>query len=189
MEANYEVLESLLIHRRRQVRNEDLHTELDYNSEDYDEERKMEPRPIEDYPLPDGLKMPSHMGSYDGKKDPDNYLHLFKAKEVAINEAPNDHKESFNRFNNGFSWDNNKGKKNQDSYKVRETCTLSERNKERKGKTFTQLGEWKKGDKDIVSVEPPILTVNKESLASKRKSIEGPVNGIREITFHCFRFF
>ncbi|GJY19621.1 reverse transcriptase domain-containing protein [Tanacetum coccineum] len=25
---------------------------------------------IEDYPLPDGLKMPSHVGSYDGKRDP-----------------------------------------------------------------------------------------------------------------------
>ncbi|GKC79397.1 hypothetical protein Tco_1130171 [Tanacetum coccineum] len=32
---------------------------------------------IEDYPLPDGLKMPSHIGSYDGKGDPDNFLHLF----------------------------------------------------------------------------------------------------------------
>nr|GEV04689.1 hypothetical protein [Tanacetum cinerariifolium] len=33
---------------------------------------------IEDYPLPDGLKNPSHIGSYDGKGDPDNFLHLFK---------------------------------------------------------------------------------------------------------------
>ncbi|GKB16138.1 reverse transcriptase domain-containing protein [Tanacetum coccineum] len=33
---------------------------------------------IEDYPLPDGLKMPSHIGSYDGKGDPDNFLHLFE---------------------------------------------------------------------------------------------------------------
>ncbi|GKC08123.1 hypothetical protein Tco_0999733 [Tanacetum coccineum] len=33
---------------------------------------------IKDYPLPDGLKMPSHIGSYDGKWDPDNFLHLFK---------------------------------------------------------------------------------------------------------------
>ncbi|GJY67859.1 hypothetical protein Tco_0470841 [Tanacetum coccineum] len=33
---------------------------------------------IEDYPLPDGLKMPSHVGSYDGKWDPENYLHLFE---------------------------------------------------------------------------------------------------------------
>ncbi|GJY86359.1 hypothetical protein Tco_0500385 [Tanacetum coccineum] len=33
---------------------------------------------IEDYPLPDGLKMPSHIGSYNGKGDPDNFLHLFE---------------------------------------------------------------------------------------------------------------
>ncbi|GJR56224.1 hypothetical protein Tco_1406745 [Tanacetum coccineum] len=33
---------------------------------------------IEDYPLPNGLKMPSHIGSYDGKGDPNNYLHLFE---------------------------------------------------------------------------------------------------------------
>ncbi|GKE04662.1 hypothetical protein Tco_1396680, partial [Tanacetum coccineum] len=33
---------------------------------------------IEDYPLPDELKMPSHVGSYNGKGDPDNYLHLFE---------------------------------------------------------------------------------------------------------------
>ncbi|GJS95539.1 hypothetical protein Tco_0802507 [Tanacetum coccineum] len=148
VEANYEILESLLRERRRQIRNEDLQTELEYFSEDYDEEREMEPRPephreatptlwprspvvhrqrervmgfeeapnregsrrgrnaegtrpseiearegsfadstgsvtpfvrwIEDYPLPDGLKMPSHIGSYDGKEDPDNFLHLFK---------------------------------------------------------------------------------------------------------------
>ncbi|GJY99911.1 hypothetical protein Tco_0517341 [Tanacetum coccineum] len=32
----------------------------------------------EDYPLPDGLKMPSHIGSYDRKGDPNNFLHLFK---------------------------------------------------------------------------------------------------------------
>ncbi|GKD98346.1 reverse transcriptase domain-containing protein [Tanacetum coccineum] len=33
---------------------------------------------IEEYPLPDGLKMPSHVGSYDGKGDLDNFLHLFE---------------------------------------------------------------------------------------------------------------
>ncbi|GKB98012.1 hypothetical protein Tco_0984149 [Tanacetum coccineum] len=32
----------------------------------------------EDYPLPDGLKMPSDIGSYDGKGDLDNFLHLFE---------------------------------------------------------------------------------------------------------------
>ncbi|GJU26261.1 reverse transcriptase domain-containing protein [Tanacetum coccineum] len=197
VEANYEILESLLRDRRRQICNEDLRTELEYFNKDYDEEREMEPRPertrevtpplhtrsprvlrqrekvvgfeeapnregsrtrkntegnrpseagaeengrremnlppllaahlgrnengqplqssltsvhggrqssiniggnllpnglfvdptrsvtpfvrwIEDYPLPDGLKMPSHVGSYDGKGDPDNFLHLFE---------------------------------------------------------------------------------------------------------------
>nr|GEW10679.1 reverse transcriptase domain-containing protein [Tanacetum cinerariifolium] len=33
---------------------------------------------IEDYPLPDGLKMPSHKCSYDGKGDPDNLLRLLE---------------------------------------------------------------------------------------------------------------
>ncbi|GKE79170.1 hypothetical protein Tco_1545290 [Tanacetum coccineum] len=33
---------------------------------------------IEDYPLSDGLKIPSYVGSYYGKGDLDNYLHLFK---------------------------------------------------------------------------------------------------------------
>ncbi|GJS80833.1 hypothetical protein Tco_0747374 [Tanacetum coccineum] len=40
--ANYEVLESLLRERRRQVQNEDLHTELDYYSKKYDEEKEIE---------------------------------------------------------------------------------------------------------------------------------------------------
>nr|GEV08147.1 reverse transcriptase domain-containing protein [Tanacetum cinerariifolium] len=33
---------------------------------------------IKDNPLPDGLKIPSHVGSYYGKEDLDNYLLLFK---------------------------------------------------------------------------------------------------------------
>ncbi|GJZ20503.1 hypothetical protein Tco_0557093 [Tanacetum coccineum] len=149
VEVNYEILESLLKERRRQIRIEDLRTELKYFSEDYDEEREMEPRPephreatptirhreenrkgrnaegirpskiearegenrganlppplaahlginenrpfvdfagsvtpfvrwIEDYPLSDGLKMPSHIGSYDGKGNPDNFFHIFE---------------------------------------------------------------------------------------------------------------
>ncbi|GJW52095.1 reverse transcriptase domain-containing protein [Tanacetum coccineum] len=33
---------------------------------------------IEDYPLLGGLIMPSHIGSYDGKRALDNFLHLFE---------------------------------------------------------------------------------------------------------------
>ncbi|GJU52939.1 hypothetical protein Tco_1226653 [Tanacetum coccineum] len=46
VEANYEVLESLLRERRRHRCNEDLRTKLEYFSEEYDKEREMEPRPV-----------------------------------------------------------------------------------------------------------------------------------------------
>ncbi|GKC10572.1 reverse transcriptase domain-containing protein [Tanacetum coccineum] len=45
VKANYEAFECILRDRRRQRRNNDLRTELEYFSEDYDEEREMEPRP------------------------------------------------------------------------------------------------------------------------------------------------
>ncbi|GJT40028.1 hypothetical protein Tco_0939893 [Tanacetum coccineum] len=45
VEANYEVLKSLLRERRRQIRNEDLRSGLEYFNEDYDGEREMKPRP------------------------------------------------------------------------------------------------------------------------------------------------
>nr|GEU87775.1 hypothetical protein [Tanacetum cinerariifolium] len=44
VESKYEVLESLLKEQWKQIRNEDLHTELEYFSEEYDEEREMESR-------------------------------------------------------------------------------------------------------------------------------------------------
>nr|GEX33078.1 retrovirus-related Pol polyprotein from transposon TNT 1-94 [Tanacetum cinerariifolium] len=37
---------------------------------------------IKDYPLLDGLKMPSHVGSYDGKEDLDNNLHRIEGSIV-----------------------------------------------------------------------------------------------------------
>ncbi|GJV60254.1 hypothetical protein Tco_1466354 [Tanacetum coccineum] len=46
VEADYEILKSLLRERREQIRNKDLRTELEYFSEDYDEEREIEPRLI-----------------------------------------------------------------------------------------------------------------------------------------------
>ncbi|GJV60259.1 reverse transcriptase domain-containing protein [Tanacetum coccineum] len=72
---------------------------------------------IENYPLPDSLKMSSHVGSYNEKGDPDNYLHIFEGaipREVATNGAPNDRREGFNRSRKNPSWDNNKGQKNRD---------------------------------------------------------------------------
>nr|GEX26566.1 hypothetical protein [Tanacetum cinerariifolium] len=183
VEANYKALESLLRDQRRQMRNTDLRTELEYFSKDYDKEREMELRPDstraaslplrvtslrirrrrertvgfkgaqskgesmvkrntgwgeafsrsirenkghsvnlpsllaahlgrgenrqplqssltfayegqtlpnnlgwnlpskKDYPLPDGLKMPSHINSYEGKGDPEKFLHLFEGEQ------------------------------------------------------------------------------------------------------------
>ncbi|GKA63269.1 hypothetical protein Tco_0762875 [Tanacetum coccineum] len=415
VEANYEVLESLLRERRRHMCNKDLHTKLEYFSEEYDKEREMEPRPvrvrettpichtessrvqrqkkrvvefedapnrdgirverkseggrplerraedskhqgmnlphswavtpplgeplpitlmgdmprrplraiiflhlmdytgcltpfvcwIEDYPLPDRLKMPSHVGSYDEKGDPDNYLHLFEdilglheeqrisgfvhglkirslveflstdllttynglmektytwieAKKVATNGASNDHRESFDRFIKNSSWDNNKGKKNRDMFspylesnqgllsnlsksprellatekatktfeqpprmigsrwshdmskycyfhkdhrhdtsqcrelrrQVKEAMKLRQLSHLVKGITKgkakvldTQLGDWKKGDKYMVKAEAHILMINREGHTPKRKTAEGPISGIGEITF------
>ncbi|GJY86414.1 hypothetical protein Tco_0500440 [Tanacetum coccineum] len=54
---------------------------------------------IEDYPLLDGLKMPSRVGFYDGKGDPENYLHLFEGsiREVPITLQPAEkvHEDAF----------------------------------------------------------------------------------------------
>ncbi|GKD49887.1 hypothetical protein Tco_1278863, partial [Tanacetum coccineum] len=44
IEANYEVLESLLRERRRQICNEDLRTKLEYFSEEYNEPGEKEKR-------------------------------------------------------------------------------------------------------------------------------------------------
>nr|GEY15027.1 hypothetical protein [Tanacetum cinerariifolium] len=83
VEATYKILESLLKERRSQIRNKDLRTQLEYFNEDYDDEREMEQR-LE--PRREAtptlrlrqIKMPSYVGSYDGKGDPDNFLHLFE---------------------------------------------------------------------------------------------------------------
>ncbi|GKC77381.1 hypothetical protein Tco_1128155, partial [Tanacetum coccineum] len=72
--------------------------------------------------------MPSYIGSYDGKRDPDNFLHLFEVairmqkwlipvevREVATNGASGDRRDSFERLKKS-SWDNNRGQKNQDRF-------------------------------------------------------------------------
>ncbi|GJZ72926.1 hypothetical protein Tco_0637072 [Tanacetum coccineum] len=95
-----------------------------------------------------------------------------EAKEVATNGAPNDHRESSDRFKKGSSWDNNKREEKQRkvlsvpweaetpdrrSHEDRSTCPSHERNKEKEEQ--------------------------REDHTSKRKSVEEPVNGIGEITF------
>ncbi|GKB71481.1 hypothetical protein Tco_0932893, partial [Tanacetum coccineum] len=67
---------------------------------------------IEDYPLPDGLKMPSHVGSYDGNGDPDNFLHLFEGAirmqkwlmPVACHMQSSDHTLGSKRGSRRHTW-------------------------------------------------------------------------------------
>ncbi|GKC49246.1 hypothetical protein Tco_1071991 [Tanacetum coccineum] len=59
VEANYEILESLLRERRKQIRNEDLRTELEYFSKEYDEDREMESRPGQNRETTPPLRMRS----------------------------------------------------------------------------------------------------------------------------------
>ncbi|GJR70125.1 reverse transcriptase domain-containing protein [Tanacetum coccineum] len=77
VEANYEVLESLLRERRRQIRNEDLRSELEYFSEDYDEEREMEPRPEPNWEATLTLRLRSPM------------VRRQRERVVGFEEAPN----------------------------------------------------------------------------------------------------
>nr|GEY61794.1 reverse transcriptase domain-containing protein [Tanacetum cinerariifolium] len=81
---------------------------------------------IEDYPLLDGLKIPSYIGSYNGKWTrslvehlstylPPTYKGLMekiytwvKAREAATNGVSNDQRDSFKRPKKS-SWNNNKG--------------------------------------------------------------------------------
>ncbi|GJW74721.1 hypothetical protein Tco_0134091 [Tanacetum coccineum] len=56
VEANYEILESLLRERQKQICNEDLRTELEYFSKDYEEEREMEPIPCLTSGLPEDVE-------------------------------------------------------------------------------------------------------------------------------------
>nr|GEV25551.1 reverse transcriptase domain-containing protein [Tanacetum cinerariifolium] len=46
IEANYKILKSLVREGKMQTRNEGLHAELEYFSEDCDKEREMESRPV-----------------------------------------------------------------------------------------------------------------------------------------------
>ncbi|GJY46755.1 reverse transcriptase domain-containing protein [Tanacetum coccineum] len=135
-----------------------------------------------------------------------------KAKEVATNGTQNDHQEIFDRFKKkSSSWDNNKGKKNIDRFSPyfhghdtnqrrelrhqikeavnsRQLTHLVKGIKKGKAKALdTQLGEWKKGEKDIVKVKSTILMINREDQTLKRWSMEESVKGIREITIPLFQ--
>ncbi|GJU52383.1 hypothetical protein Tco_1226097 [Tanacetum coccineum] len=119
-----------------------------------------------------------------------------EAREVATNRAPNNRREVFDRSKKNPSWDNNKGQKNRDKFSpyrgsnhgLLSNLSKSPREilatKKGKAKAFdTQLGEWKKGDKDTTPVEAPILMISRDNQTPKRKSVEEFVDEVGEITF------
>ncbi|GKC48285.1 hypothetical protein Tco_1066007 [Tanacetum coccineum] len=77
IEANYEILESILRERWRQICNESLRTELGYFSEEYDEEREMEPRPEQNRETTPPLRMRSPR------------VRRQRERVVGLEEAPN----------------------------------------------------------------------------------------------------
>ncbi|GKD00422.1 hypothetical protein Tco_1170696 [Tanacetum coccineum] len=108
IEANYEILESLLRERRRQIRNEDLRTKLEYFSEDYDEEREIEPRPKPHREVTLTLRLMEAISLRLTWGE--TFPLTVEAREVATNSASNDQRDSFERSKKS-SWDNNRGQK------------------------------------------------------------------------------
>nr|GEV79201.1 reverse transcriptase domain-containing protein [Tanacetum cinerariifolium] len=86
-EPNYEVLESLRRERKRQRRNEDLCTKLEYFSEEYDKEREMEPMPMRVRETTPILRAIGHHPSTNiGGNIPPNDTHLlFNAQSFIPN--------------------------------------------------------------------------------------------------------
>ncbi|GJR95085.1 hypothetical protein Tco_0267259 [Tanacetum coccineum] len=125
---------------------------------------------IEDYPIPDGLKMPSHIGSYDGKGDTDNFLHLFEGAirmkkwlmPVACYMFTYTLKDSARIW-----WNSQKAVQIQEAINSGQLSHLVKGiKKEKANSTDTHRGEGKK-DKSTASVEAPILMISREDYAAK----------------------
>ncbi|GJR62000.1 reverse transcriptase domain-containing protein [Tanacetum coccineum] len=159
---------------------------------------------IEEYPLPNGLKMPSHI----------------KAREVATNGAPNDRRDNSERSRKP-SWDNDRGQRSRDKfspYRGPNHGLLSSLSKspreilatEKVAKTFeqpprlprrrlthlvkdikkkkekvsdTQLGEQKEERKKAKPAETHVLMISRKSCNPRKRYAEEDYNKVGEITF------
>ncbi|GKB85338.1 hypothetical protein Tco_0957610 [Tanacetum coccineum] len=116
---------------------------------------------LQDYPLPNGLKLTSHIGSYDWKGDPNNFLHLFEGAirlqkwlmPVAC------HMFTYTLKDSTRIWWNSQ-KAGQLSHLVKG------RKKEKAKSTDIPRGEGKK-DKSTAPVEAPILMISIEKYTTK----------------------
>ncbi|GKA07786.1 reverse transcriptase domain-containing protein [Tanacetum coccineum] len=135
---------------------------------------------IEDYPLPDGLKMPSHVRSYDGKGDPNNFLHLFEGAIRMQKWAMSMCITSSRRKEKALEL----SLLDRRSREIRITFPYGVRNQEGQKKVLdTQHGDRKKENKETTPVEAPILMISRQDQTQKRKSAKEPINRLREITF------
>ncbi|GKC20131.1 hypothetical protein Tco_1022281, partial [Tanacetum coccineum] len=165
---------------------------------------------IEDYPLLDGLKTPSHIGSYDGKGDPDNFLQLFEGairmqkwlmpmacqrkplgmaieeRQAGIGSSPTkdlttDCSLAYLKTQERFSLQ----KRNQieETIKSGQLSHLVKGIKKEKAKAFdNQRGEWKK-DKGAALIEAHILMISQEESYTRDNISKELTSEGREITF------
>ncbi|GJX25937.1 reverse transcriptase domain-containing protein [Tanacetum coccineum] len=161
---------------------------------------------IKDYPLPDCLKMPTHIGSVHGLKTrslveflstnlPTTYKAPMEktytwreAKEVVTNGAVVEYREGFDRPVRNTSWGNlrnrNKSRDSQieEAYRSGKLAQLVKGIRKGKAKAFdTQQGDWKKDDKDNNVVKAPIIMIRQND--PKRKFAKQEVHSMGEITF------
>ncbi|GJX41919.1 hypothetical protein Tco_0256909 [Tanacetum coccineum] len=226
IEANYEVLESLLRERRRQMHNKDLRTELEYYSEEgrvveFEEalnkdgskvERESEGRRPSEQRAEDNenhrVNLPPLLAAHLGRNENDQPLHSMLTSAYGGHQSSNNSggnlppnsthlsysappfiPNSIQPFSIQIPTHVNPELRHQikEAMKTRQLAHLIKGIKKGKAKVSdTQLGEWKKGDKDTTPAKTPILMINREDHTSKRKSVEDLVSGIGKITFPLF---
>ncbi|GKC12978.1 reverse transcriptase domain-containing protein [Tanacetum coccineum] len=134
---------------------------------------------IEDYPLPVGLKMPSYIGSYNGKGDPNNFLHLFEGATrmqkwlMICSHIPS---------KTPLEYDGIVRRQIQEAINSRQLSYLVKGIKKEKAKSTDTPREEGKKDQSIAPVEAPILMISREYYATKNTVSESMAYK-EEITF------
>ncbi|GKA66238.1 hypothetical protein Tco_0766046 [Tanacetum coccineum] len=70
---------------------------------------------------------------------------------------------------------------------IRTAGSLGKRSKKKEKISDTQLGKWKKGEKDTTPVEAPIIMIRRESYNPRKRPAERNNSEVREITFPPLR--
>nr|GEV40227.1 hypothetical protein [Tanacetum cinerariifolium] len=137
---------------------------------------------IEDYPLLDGLKMPSHIGSYDGKGDPDNFLHLFEGfvhglrtrslVEHLSTDLPSNYKGLMEKT---YTWVEARENSDSGGCKLGLTLAPCKRNKKERTKSSDTPRRESRKDKGKAPAKTPILMDSQEN-------VPGPLVKFRRTT-------